>query len=544
LSPLTYRPPPPALLVRAERPAATRVLAAPRLAEGAVVFAAAFAAYFVLGLYTTLDLHIVIGDAQARLFHAYYPWHNDPGKLAAMGFYWPPVQTLVLVPFGISHSLATSLAALPLTSALFGAGLLATVDRALALTGIDRAIRWLIVAAFGLNPMIVFYSANGMAEMVYLLPLTIAVYLFMRWGLAPRWQDVPMIGIALAVGVVARYEVGVWVPLLLAGIVVVLVQRRARAVEIEAASVAVLAPVVYVLVLWTFVTWTITGDAFQWLTSLFPGPSGSAATAVARPIGAGAGVARTVADQLGLFPPTFLLLPVVLLVAWRRRDVVGLVLGGALVVNLLTSVAIVARAQDESFLELRYNMRAMPIAAIAVGWLLATARPERRRVAAAGAVALVALSVPVTAATMAASTVGSDRAFVRGILHGRPSASGTSTVRDQRALARYTRAHVHARGAILADDGTTFGVMLADGDPNRYFDRIDRGDRVWMRDRDAIAAGRSVAHVRYLLVNRSRRVHDQVVTALPALRANRDLPPFVRPAFVTRHYALYRLVRR
>ena len=42
-------------------------------------------------------------------------------------------------------------------------------------------LRWPLLLAFGLNPMIVYYGANGMAEAVYLFFLTFAVYFLIRW---------------------------------------------------------------------------------------------------------------------------------------------------------------------------------------------------------------------------------------------------------------------------------------------------------------------------------------------------------------------------
>ena len=55
-------------------------------------------------------------DGEARLAHAFFALWNQPAKLAAIGTYWPPLETLALLPFAAIRPLATSLVALPLSS--------------------------------------------------------------------------------------------------------------------------------------------------------------------------------------------------------------------------------------------------------------------------------------------------------------------------------------------------------------------------------------------------------------------------------------------
>ena len=72
----------------------------------------------------------------------------------------------MFLPLAAIKPLATSLVALPLTSAVFGGLLLVVIERLLGLTGLSRPRRYALVAAFGANPMIAFYASNGMAEIV------------------------------------------------------------------------------------------------------------------------------------------------------------------------------------------------------------------------------------------------------------------------------------------------------------------------------------------------------------------------------------------
>ena len=498
--------------------------------------------FSVVGLWTTIGLSLVKGDAQSRLFHAYHVWANEPGKLTAIGFYWPPVQTLVLLPYAAVRELATSLAALPLMSATFAGLLLVVLNGALESAGVTRPLRWLLLVAFGLNPMIFAYATNGMGEIVYLSFLTFALYVFLRWVERPRWQLLAVLGIAFALGVLARYEVGFWFPIVAVGVVVVLLQRRADGDRIEASLLALTAPLVYALTLWTFVAWTILDDPLGWLTILIPKTRGEVEQEGL--VGIGEAVRSIASEQFGLFPLAFLLIPVVLVVAARRKSVAGYVLAGALLVNFASSFAILARSGNAVYLELRYNMRALPIAVLAIAWLLSTVPKRRRQVAALVAVAAVALTIPVTAVTMLDNPRGDDGEWVRSVIDRTPSAHLAAAIDDEHDMATRIVALGPQQSAVLTDDALTFGVLLFDGDPNRYFDRIDLGDKEWTKVRDAIfASGGPIGGVRYLLITRSPGLIDELVEPYPFLRTG-PLPPFLHLLYRNNSYVLYELRRR
>lgn len=472
---------------------------------------------------------MVLGDAEARLEHAFSVLWNDPSKLAAIGFYWPPFQTLVLLPLAAVKPVATSLVALPLTSALFGAGLLVVLDRALTTLELDRWLRWALVAAFGLNPMIFFYAVNGMAEILYLFFLTLGMALFVRWARMPRWHDLPLVGFAFACGVLSRYEVGAWLPLVLVAVVAVLMSRRVAVLQIEAAVLAVVIPVGYALLLWTFLTWEILGDPLGWFKALFPR---SAGTTAAAPEPLGGLILDAVQIHLTLFAPTVFVAALALTVAIRRRSIVGGVLGASLLLNLATTLFILVRSQSTTFLELRYNMRTIPLVLIALGWLLLTVPPARRRLAGFTAVAALVLAIPVTGWTMLTSDhVGAERVFLRALLYD----EATDYVDEQRTVAEFIRARVPGRNRVLTDDAQTFGIALIDGHPERYLDRIDVGDDAWRRIRD-----NPVGRVDYFLIRRGGSGTDLIAQRYPGLSdPSRPAPTFARQVFRNGRYVLF-----
>ncbi|MDX6574010.1 MAG: hypothetical protein QOC86_3166, partial [Gaiellales bacterium] len=145
------------------------------------LFLASFAVYAVIGLKVVVLQHVVVPDAWARLAHAYFVYYNHPPKLTAIGFIWPPLMTLVFLPLAWISPLATSLAALPLTSAFFGAATISVLDRMLTGAGMRRGLRYPLLIAFGLNPMLLFYATNGMSEIVSLFLLTLALQALISW---------------------------------------------------------------------------------------------------------------------------------------------------------------------------------------------------------------------------------------------------------------------------------------------------------------------------------------------------------------------------
>lgn len=552
MSPLVARPGSLRQILRDERHTRA-VLPPPRpraWLEPALVFAVAYTAYASAGIALVWGADVVVGDAQSRLAHAYFVWWNEPSKLTAIGFYWPPLQTLVLLPLAIFPPLANSLVALPLTSALFGAGLLSVVDRAFTWAGVSRAPRLAIVAAFGLNPIYAFYAANGMGEILYLALLTLAVWIFIRWSSAPRWFDLLVVGVALALGTLARYEVALYAVPIAVVVVLVHLRRRDAVSQIEASLLALTVPIVYGLLLWAYINSTIVGDPFAFfragVPSLPPDPAFDSPFRL---------LVNAVSVNASIFPLTLLVAAIVLAVVTRRRDVVGLALATLLLLNVLTTFALMLAARQGYLLELRYNMRSLPLTMLACAWLLAQAKPGRRQLAASALAFVLLLTIPLTGWTMLRhdrvldKRISTDVTRVRPVsrsddfirvMRGRSSLADAALPRvdlaSERAMAAYIRRHVDGVNAILTDDSRTFGVMLADGDPSRYLDRIDFGERHWL---DVLR--RPVGKVRYVLLSDRAYDLDRVVVEYPIIAAGGS-PPFLRLVHRVGSFRLYEVV--
>lgn len=450
--------------------------------ESLAIFLVAGAAYMALGSWLVLHEHVLVFDGLARLSHAFFVFWNAPPKLTAIGFVWPPVATLVFLPFAAIKPLATSLLALPLTSAIFGALLLVMVNRILTLATMPRWQRYPIVIAFGANPMIAFYASNGMAEVLYLFLLLGATYAFMRWYLTRAPGALIAAAVFFSLGILSRYEVFGWAVVLTGSIALTSIRQRVTRVELEGTLLTYLAPISYGVGLWLFFNWLILGTPFFFLNQQTPGAPLSPG-AVPPPASHATLSPAHVASQLvslnwNLFPLTMLVLAALAVVLFQRRDLMTFSLLTMLVLNASFTWLIVLESGAISYLQLRYNMRAMPIALAGVAWLYLIARGRQRSVVWAAALVALVISVPITGRTMERFKYQFREV---DFIH---SVTGRGGIPDQlsgdRAVAKYVSTHIHKPNSVLTDDSQTFGALLLSGRPDLFVDRIDHGDAKWL----------------------------------------------------------------
>ena len=451
--------------------------------ESVIIFLIASAAYMALGSWLVLDEHVLVFDGLSRLSHAFFVFWNAPPKLTAIGFVWPPIATLVFLPFAAIKPLATSLLALPLTSAIFGALLLVMVNRVLALARMPRWQRYPLVAAFGANPMIAFYAANGMAEVLYLFFLIGAIYAFMRWYLTRAPGALIAAAVFFSLGILSRYEVFGWAVALTGSIALTSIRQRVTRAELEGTLLTYLAPIAYGVGLWLFFNWLILGTPFFFLDQQTPGAPLSPGAVPPPSTSQNSLSAVHVANQLvslnfNLFPLTAFVLGALVVVLFQRRDLMTFSLLTMLVLNASFTWLIVLESGALSYLQLRYNMRAMPIALAGVAWLFLLARGRQKTLIWAAALVVLIVSVPITGRTMEHFKYQFREVdFIRAV-------TGHGGIPDQlngdRAVARYVSAHVRERNSILTDDSQTFGALLISGRPDLFVDRIDHGDGKWL----------------------------------------------------------------
>ena len=486
--------------------------------------------YALVGLWVAGDLHVVNFEALDRLNRALMVWSNDPPKLAAIGFSAAPVGSLVLLPLAAIPGLASSTAALPLTSALLAGGALTFVDRLLAGSDMTRDGRLVLVALVALNPMFAYYAVNGTGDAAYLLFAAAGLHCLLTWGRSGSARHLIGAGLAFAAAALSGYELILW-GVLVAMIVSANLTARGRGRdEVEGTVIVYMAPVMYAIGLWILLNAVILGDPFAWVTSA-GGHAVDAAVAARPSFDLPAAIGDALRVQLVL---PFALVAVPLLLT-SARDAIGYGLLGLVAIAIGYPVACAAIAGSVDVIELRTALPALIAGIAGICWAHLRGA-DGRRVTWALAVAAGVIALPLAWWQMGSYPHQNlEQAFTRGISSG-DDQEGTASlggfrvgVASEREMASFIEAHVTGERRILTDESRTFGVMDLTGKPGLFLDRADDGDDEWQR----VLASPS-GRVDYLLVNRDPG--DRGLAAYPGADAGEV--DSLTPVAVNDRYAL------
>ncbi|WP_334023735.1 ABC transporter [Nocardia terpenica] len=494
------------------------------------LFAASALLYLVCGLALSVGHGFLMGDALSRVSATQSALFSRDPHLSAIGFVFTPL---------------TSLAQLPVVAfaPLFMAGAVVMVFG----IGVDRgAPLWLslcVTACFALNPMIVFYAANGMSEAPFLFCLCWALRRLMRWVRTDDANDLTAAGISLGLAYLTRYD-ALAPAAAAAALVGALSWWRRRGAEYRWSGavmdvVLVVAPVVLAFVVWAATSWLITGQAFQQFSSQYGNSAIIAQSGAGRSSEKIAALRYSAAATLVLGPALPLLIPIVGALAVRRRDltvVVPLLLCGAVLAFQALSYA-----GGSTFAFLRFYVAAIPLAAVlALGTVPVRRQPPSRRpgahgvpapsrhrvpvLAAAAALLLLLGSLPLTTAGMNNHDLAVQEYALGSILAPEPDNASqpyadevrvVATFGTERRLANRIDAMALPRGAVLLDTVYGFAVLAASHRPDRFVVPSDR-DFVRILNRPA-ARG-----VKYILAvpNSGRGASDAVNRRYPTIYEN------------------------
>lgn len=518
----------------------------PGLRVGFVVFAILFVVYALIGYQVTVNDHVVVFDALDRLTRAYLVWHNDPPKLAAIGFVFPPLTTMAFLGTALVKPLATSLIALPLTSAFFSAGTVAILDRTLARCDMAVILRLPLLAGFALNPLWVFYAGNGMSESVYCFFLAFTLYTFVSWYATTEPRFLIGAGFGLSVLVLVRYAFIIWAALFAVLIAVALVRRRASKIEVEGSVIAFAAPIIYVLALWILFNALIVGDPFGWLSDVTTSTQAVNATGIdeAGRLGFNEVASRLLELNVAVFPLAFLAVPALVLTFIAQRNDMALWLAAFIVLGIVIIGAHAYTAEREGLLTLRDSLPMAVAAFVGAAWVFRS---------------VPAFRLPVWGLTMLLLVVGLftawhgmrnypfqslEQAFTRAVSGGgdqenEPSRGGYRVgIAPEARMAQFMKGQIAQRkDSVLADNAQTFGVIMLYGRPQNVFDRIDEGDTKFNQ---VVAA--PYGKVDYLLVARNERGGDVILKHFPQI--DQGSVPGLVPVFRTERYVLVHVAGR
>lgn len=496
-------------------------IAPPGRLQSLALFLVAGIVYFWLGYETVIAHGVVVFDALDRLTRAYMVWHNSPPKLAAVGFVFPPLTTMVFLPFTLIKPVATSLIALPLVSSIFGASMIVAMNRLLARCSMPGLQRWLLLALFGLNPMLVFYAGNGMGEAVYLALLTFSLYCFTSWFLTAQPRFLVVAGLTFSLLVLLRYSFGIWALVIAVLMAMGLTRRGAQSDETEGTLVTFLAPLIYAIGVWILFNWLIVGDLLGWISS-----SAAFAVNASQPAGSGAVqlldvLQRTGELSIGVFAIGIVVIPALIFTAISKRDEMSWWLSMLAITGMLVIGGGALVQQDFNALAMRNALPILVVSVAGVGWLYRILPNMRTLIWLLALPGLVLTAVGSWYEMQHYPFQGQEMAFVQAISTG-ASQQGTNSIggfrvgtEPEQQMATFINATIKGHSTILADNAQTFGVILLTGRPQLFFDRVDKGDGTFQS-----VVQRPYGRVRYMLI--AKQVSGDLIRRRYPTAASRD----------------------
>jgi hypothetical protein len=220
-----------------------------------------------------------------------------------------------------------------------------------------------------------------------------------------------------------------------------------------------------------------------------------------------------------------------------------LVVAGIVLVNPIVTGLLVFKTGAPNLVQLRYNMRVMPLAVIGVGWLLFVLINKRlRTLVAVAAIGLLSIALPLTWNMMRTYPIQfEEQAFTRALFSGRSQEGTISVVQYQigidheRSAAEWITTHIKGRHRILTDDAQSYDLMLLSGNPSLFLDRIDIGDVRWRH-----VLNDPFGKVGYVVVCRIRPI-DLVNVRYPRL-LDGGLPGF-KLVYENPHWAVFAVAK-
>lgn len=217
-------------------------------------------------------------DAVFRMANGFYVLYSRHPHLAAIGFVWNPLTSVAdMVPLlfkDLWHPLVSRDFAASLATVVAMTGAVHQLRSMLQEIGHRRTVRLILTALFALNPMILYYSANGMSEALYLFTTLATARYLRRWIVGDNEiRSLVYAGSMLGLCYLAREE-GVAVGMA-SGLVVFAVSanrnkqgaKRLRAGLTDA--LVYLTPFLTSFAAWAFSSFVITGSAFEQFTSQY-----------------------------------------------------------------------------------------------------------------------------------------------------------------------------------------------------------------------------------------------------------------------------------
>jgi Dolichyl-phosphate-mannose-protein mannosyltransferase len=464
----------------------------PSLGEGFFIFALCAALYLALAVVMVLQMNLIVSDAWSRVGNAYYVLYSRDPHLAAIGFVWNPLPSLLLLPLLLAQPLWPPLVeqgfAGNIVSVVAMAGATYQLHGILLDWGLARMPRLLAVALFALHPMIVHYGANGDTEALFLLLLLLATRHFSRWLANGQLAALVVAGLVTGVAYWVRYEAAVAAAGFLAVAAVVSYRKeRDKRLRLKTAIADALVagvPFFAAFTLWGVASWLIVGNPFEQFQSVY-GTTAQLETGAVFHDTTATRHEVLFAQWFGLQPLIVPILAGSLLIAVIRRDARWM--APVAVFGMVLAFAGWAWITGRTAGWIRYQIAIVPLASLLAALFVADTWPavERARaslsraparlglglIALAGAALPAMLALSLGVAIPATIAAHEDPVAGRG---GREQLDGLPGYLLGQEVAEYLDPLNLPQGSVLVDVFLGFPIVLSSDNPRQFVITSDR----------------------------------------------------------------------
>ncbi len=247
----------------------------------ALLFLGVFAAEFAVGFYYSYVLGYMHLDAMSRVANAYYVLFSRDPHLAAIGFVWPPLPSMVELAFLVFSPLIPALASAGvagvLMSSLFAAATSSYLFYAGCRFGLGKGPSLAFSLLYAFNPLIFYFGFTGLSDAPFNFFLIYMIIQFLFWLDNDEPGHLIKAGFSMAMAFWTRYEaVPLGVAVAAGSVVAILFMRsysqlqggiRYRFRVIEGTWCILLAPAVYSGLMWIGFNYIIMDNSLYFLNS-------------------------------------------------------------------------------------------------------------------------------------------------------------------------------------------------------------------------------------------------------------------------------------
>lgn len=240
-----------------------------KISTSKVLFLAFLIIYLALSYYFAYFLKIYHNDAISRTAMAFFTTYGRDPHLAAIGFVWQPLLSLLQIPLLlVFRPLGLMMLSGPIVTAFAGAFSVIAVYKIGVLLNREKENKKMVTfisILFGLNPLIILYSTIGTSEMVFIVSLLLTSYYLVKWFYYSKQWHLLLASFFISLSFWARYES---IPAFIGCVLLLVIKSLYDKVgfkKLESLILQFVIPYVYSVSFWILINLIIMKDPFYFI---------------------------------------------------------------------------------------------------------------------------------------------------------------------------------------------------------------------------------------------------------------------------------------